>query len=366
MPTVHAFDYLEAPEKHRPGAVCVLFGDELFLRRLAQAELRDSILGQDHDDVPYATFDGDTVEWRDVLDELSTVSLFGGGGPRLAVIDDADDFVSLHRETLEKYVERPRKSGALLLVVRAWPGNTRLYKMVDKSGLQIECKTPTVGKGKNVDESRIAKWLVAWGASQHDVKLSPQAAATMLQLVGVELGLLDQELAKLALYAGPGGKATPELVSDVVGGWRMKTSFDLVDAVAEGNAAEALAQLERLMQSGEQAQALYGPIAWSLRRYAAATRIIERAERRRERKPLQQALKEAGFKEWPKGALADAERRLKQIGRERAGRLYRWLLDVDLKLKGSHSQQDRGRLALELLLVRLAKQANPRVASARR
>jgi DNA polymerase-3 subunit delta len=172
-------------------------------------------------------------------------------------------------------------------------------------------------------------------------------------------------LAKLALYAGAGGKVSPELVSEVVGGWRLKTSFDLVNAAAEGNAAEALLQLERLMQSGEQTQALFGPIAWSLRRYAAAARIIERAERRRQKISLSQALVEAGVKDWPKGAVAAAEQCLKQIGRERACRLYRWLLDIDLKLKGSHSHQERGRLAFELLIVRLAKQAHPRTAKPR-
>lgn len=361
MPTLHALDFLANPDA-RPAAVCVLFGDELFLRRLAGIRLRSVLLGGEQDDVPYATFDGGEAQWRDVRDELATVSLFGGGGRRLAVVEDADAFVSEHREQLGEYVEHPRAASSLVLVVGAWPANTRLYKQVDKSGLQIDCRLPLVpnSKSKQIDERRIAKWLVEWGWVQHGVQLAAAAGAQLLQIVGPELGLLDQELAKLALYAPRGGKVSPELVQEVVGGWRAKTTWELVDAAAEGDAAEALRQLDRLLQSGQAPQALFGQIAWSLRRYAVATRVFQQTERQRRRGDLKGALLQAGFKAWPKGALAKAESRLKQLGRERAGRLYRWLLDADMKLKGTHSQPERGRLVLEMLLLRLARQAAPR------
>ena len=39
------------------------------------------------------------------------------------------------------------------------------------------------------------------------------------------------------------------------------------------------------------------------------------------------------MRDWPQGTLAAAEGRLKQLGRHRAGRLYRWLLELDLSLK---------------------------------
>jgi DNA polymerase-3 subunit delta len=135
-----------------------------------------------------------------------------------------------------------------------------------------------------------------------------------------------------------------------------------VDAAAAGDTAEALAQLDRLLHAGEHPLALLGPISWSLRRYAAATRIFERAERGGQRITLREALAQAGVRDWPAGALAAAEKRLMQLGRQRAGKLYRWLLEVDLALKGSHSQEDRARWALEQLLVRMSKPLAPRPA----
>jgi DNA polymerase-3 subunit delta len=69
---------------------------------------------------------------------------------------------------------------------------------------------------------------------------------------------------------------------------------------------------------------------------------------------LPEAAKAAGFRGFPE-ELKKAERQLRQIGSARAGKLYQWLLETDLALKGSHSGKDRARFAIERLFLRLAK-----------
>jgi DNA polymerase-3 subunit delta len=351
--TVHVFDYLTAPANYPPQAFVVLFGEEPFLKRLAFEAVRGAVLGQN--DTPYATFDGETVEWRELADELSTVALFGG--KRLVFVTTADAFVTAHRERLERYVDKSRPTGVLLLDVATWQSNTRLYRAADQHGLQIECRAPhkPVGKKKVLDEGRIQKWLALRATSWHDAKLSSSAAATLLELVGPEFGILEQDLAKLALFAGPAGTITPEMVQEVVGGWHAKTVWDMLDDACAGNTAAALQQLDRLLQSGTNELAVFGSIAFTLRRFAAAARIYQQAERAGRRIQLAQALQLAGVPNWP-AILEKTERQLKQLGRERAGRLYRWLLEADLALKGSHSAPQRARLVLELLLLRLSSQ----------
>lgn len=357
--TVHVFDYLVQPAEYAPAGICVAFGDEPFLKRLAIDQLQKVVIGEE--DTPFATFDGETVEWRDVMDELATVSLFGGGRPRLAIVENGDSFVKTHRSRLEDYVEKPKRNSVLILDVGVWAANTRLYKAVDKTGLQIECRAPqkTVRGRKYRDENRLAKWIAEWGTTQHQVKLPRAAVELLLELQGDEFGLLDQELAKLALFADDKGSVTADTVRDVVGGWKTKTVWELADAACDGNAAEALLQLDRLLQSGDNPLALYGQIAWSLRRFAAATRIYQQAERSGRRMPLRQALTEAGFRNVP-SLIARAEKQLMQLGRERAGQIYQWLLETDLALKGSHSTPHRARFMLEQLILRMAKEVAPR------
>jgi DNA polymerase-3 subunit delta len=356
--TVHVFDFLN--QRPAPAPVEVLFGDEPFFKRLVLKQIRQQVWPED--DALAAQFDGPSVEWRDVRDELCSVSLFNPSGLRLAVVRDADDFVQDHRSRLEEYVEHPEKRGVLVLDVTKWASNTRLYKLVDKHGLQVECRAPLVERGKQkvVDQPRIITWLIEWAKTRHDAQLAKNAAAVLLEMIGAEFGLLDQELAKLVLYAGPSGKISEELVREVGGGWRAKTAWEVIDAALSGNAAEALRQLDRLLQSGEVPQALFGPISWSLRRFASATRIFQRAERRGQPMRLPEALEQAGFFKWQRDAMQAAERQLKQLGRERAAQLPRWLLDTDMALKGSHSSPDMARLALEHLLLRMDQGLAPR------
>jgi DNA polymerase-3 subunit delta len=356
--TQHAFDFLELTSPI-PAAVAV-FGDETFLKRLVRTRLVATVVGDDPSAI-YATFDGASVEWRDVSDELATLTLFGNNR-RLVVVAEADDFVSRFRAQLEQYVAQPRRTGVLVLEVGTWASNTRLYKAIHQAGLQVDCRLPqrTAGRSTVVDETRLLKWLVAWSKSQHGAELDASAARLLWELAGPDLGMVDQDVAKLALFAPSSGKIGAKLVQEVVGGWRGKTVWETIDAAADGNANEALRQLDKALQSGEHPQALFGQISWSLRRYAVAARIYQQAEAAGQRLTLREALVEAGFRTWPADALAVAERQLIQIGRDRAGKLFSWLLDADLAMKGSHSAPERARFTLELLFLRLAKRTASR------
>ena len=340
---VDAIDFLAHPAKHPAAPVCVVFGDEAFLQRQALIELRHAVLGSDDGEFSLATFTGNDATLRDVVDELSTGALFGGG-QRMVIVDEADPFVTRFRGELEEYVAKPRKNSVLVLAPTTWPSSTRLFKAIAEGGLQIECKTPSPAK--------LLKWLIDWAKRRHQAKLDSAAADALVDIVEPELGLFDQELAKLATLAGE-APITVELVREAVGGWRAKTTWDMLDAATVGDAAEAIVQLDRLLLAGEAPIAILGQVASTLRRLAAATRIIETAEVERRRLSLRQALEEAGFKPF---VLGKAESQLRQLGRARAGQLYSWLLDADLALKGSSSSPLRARFVLEQLIVRMARQ----------
>jgi len=338
-----AITYLAQPEKHPPQAVCVAFGNELFLRRQVVLAIRHAVLGGEQADFSLTAFEGIAADLRDVVEELSTVAMFGGR--RLVVVEEADDFVSRYRGPLEEYVARPSPSGILLLDVETWPSNTRLYKAVEAGGLAIDCAAPPV--------VRLARWLADWARQTHGVHLPLAVAEVLLEMIGPELGLLDQELAKLALLAGGDKKITLEMVSRAVGGWRAKTAWEMLDAALDGHVAEAALQLDRLLLAGEAPIGVLGQISASLRRLAAATRLVLQAEAAGHppgrRITLSQALAQAGVRPF---AIQKAERQLRRLGRARGGRLYHWLLEADLDLKGDSEMPPR--LILERLILRLA------------
>lgn len=337
-----ALDYLAHPAKHPAPSICVLFGDEPLLKRYALSELKEHVLSGDDAEFSVTTLSGRDAQLRDVRDALATRALFGGGR-HLVVVDEADEFVSRHRSELESYVAKPTGGSVLVLDVKLWPATTRLYKALAESGLQIECKFPAPAK--------LLKWLVSHAKKAHQAELEPAAAELLAETLEPELGLFDQELAKLAAMAVGQGPITTKMVKEAVAGWRVQTAWDMLDAALAGETATALLQLERLLLAGEAPIALMGQISSSLRRLAAATQLIEQGEARRRSVSLRQALEQAGAKPFLLGKL---ETQMRRLGRRRAAHLYRWLLDADLALKGTSSSPARARTVLEQLLVRIS------------
>jgi DNA polymerase-3 subunit delta len=348
---IQAFDVLEGkPDPHT--RLIVLVGDEPFLKRLVLARLKSKPLADDS----LTELAETAVQWRDVIDELSARSLFSAGD-RVILIRNADDFVSNYRGQLENFCEDSSVTGRLILELNKLPSNTRLYAAAVKCGTVIECRLPQSASGKSTDMGRVRKWLRDWAKRTHRVTIDSRGIEAILGLVGTELGLIDQELAKLALFVEANQTVPLALIERVVDGWRQKSTWDMLEAAASGKTHEAMSQLDRLLQSGEHPTMLFGSISWFLRRFAAATRVVQRQERAGKRVDLSAAALEGGFRQWPEGALDVAIGQLKQLGRDRAGRMYGWLLETDLALKGSHSSPDRARLAIEKLILQMAKRS---------
>ena len=335
-----ALDYLAKPPDYPPRPVCVVFGDEDFLCRRVVIRLRKEVLGDDDAGFSLSTFEGRDARLPDVLGELETVAMFGEGR-RMVVVEGADDFIKNFRPELEDYASDPSESGVLVLVPKTWPSNTRLYKLLAKRGLSVKCAAPTT--------ARLGSWLRTWAKQTHGVKLDPAAAQMLVELVGPELGLLDQELAKLSISAAKGKAISSELVGQMVGTWRTKTAWQMLEAALAGNVGEALGQLDRLLLAGEHPVAILAQISSTLRRFAAATRIILQEEAAGRRPVLRQALEAAGVKPF---VLDRSQRELRRLGRHRGARLYRWLLDADLDLKGNSAVPPR--LIIERLIVRIS------------
>jgi DNA polymerase-3 subunit delta len=254
---------------------------------------------------------------------------------RIVLVEDADEFVTKHRGQLENYVDKPSKKSTLLLDVKTWKKNTRLAKKLDEQGLEIDCG--------ELAGPKLTAWLGESAEANFGKQLSRDAAALMVELAGTGLGLLEQELAKLAAYVGDRPRIAPEDVRQMVGGWKAETTWTMLDAVRDGDPATALGCLEKLLTAGEAGPKLLGGISFVFRKLADAT------ERSREGVALPAALKDAGvfFRD-----IEKAERYLRRVKRPRAEKILARLLKADSDLKGGSQLSDR--LQMELLLLWLA------------
>lgn len=334
-------DALEFLEQKKPAnqPIYVLTGEEDFLRRAVRESLERQLLGDADREFAVSVYAGDTAQFSTIKGELDTLPFLSPR--RIVVIELADPFVSEFRPQLERLVEKPSK-GVLILEVKSWPSNTRLYKMVP-SEATIQCKAPPM--------QRLPAWCVH-RAAVHGKKLTQKGAEMLVELIGASLGILDQELSKLAAYVGDRAAINDEDVDHLVGRSRAAETFKIFDAIGAGRATEALTILDRLLKQGEEPMLILGALSWQLRKIAQAGRLAKQGV------PLSQALLEAGFREF---ALRSCEQFVRHLGWRRLERLFDWLLDADLGIKGNTPVSER--LQLERLVVRLAQ---PREAAASR
>ncbi len=328
---MHAADFLDRADSAPSSGVVVLFGEESQLKQEVIHLLLQSVLAGD--ELSLARYTGKDVELKTIFDELRTVSMFSAG--RMVIVDEADDFVSKYRSQLEDYVDRPSKSSLLVLDVKSFPQNTRLAKKLPSAGMSLECK-PLSG-------AKLNAWLIARAKSKHELQLTRDGAALMIELAGNSLGLLNQELSKLASYVGDRSRIGVEDVRTLVGGWKAETTWTMLNAVRDNDLNRALICLDKLVIAGEAALKILGGITFVFRKFAKAT------EASRMGTPLRVALKEAGI--FP-NEIDAAERYLRRIGRPRAERIINRISETDYRLKGGSRLPDR--VELEQLLLWLA------------
>jgi DNA polymerase-3 subunit delta len=333
------------------GKLGIVFGDDAFLRRTALQWLLEET-GVHSEWVHY--FDGDESDWVDVNDEVSTVSLFDQDEQKVVVVRNAAKFITANRPQLEKWVEKSKSNSILILETSTWMSTTKLAKAVSEVGVAVRGSIPKLKEwGEPPDQLKIEKWLLVHAHKNHQLRLNKMQAEKIIELVGTEFSFIDNEVAKLALFAGKDGTVSDETLKETVGGWRLQTVWTILEEVAEGRVSEALMHVDRLLATGESINALLPQLSWGLRRFGVAVQLIEQAERVSKTLRIPEALVLAGFR---KNDLGTAERQLRRIGRARASKMLTWLLEADRQLKGSHSNEDRARFMLEELLMRFSDQ----------
>jgi DNA polymerase-3 subunit delta len=201
--------------------IAIIHGQEEMLKRLAFQELRGALEAA-HGEMEPVYFDGKTASLAEVLDELRTFSLMQSH--KLVVVEDADAFVSTHREALQRYATVPVDSATLVLRSVNWrPGN--LDKAVAKVGAKATCKPLSVAEA--------AKWLVDRAETEHKRTLSRDAANALVERLGVDLMRLDSELGKLAVMVGDDDTIDRDLIDLLVGKSSDEQAWSVQEAVLE-------------------------------------------------------------------------------------------------------------------------------------
>jgi len=200
----------------------VIYGPEMMLQKQRLDELK-AALTQVHGELDPILFDGAKVELAQVLDELRTFGLLQSY--KLVIVEDAGDFVTRHREALERYADDPVDSATFVLRGGTWRSTDKLYRKAQKVGAVVKCE-PLSGP-------KAVAWLLDQAGARHQVKLNRDAAQALVDRLGTDLLRLDSELGKLSLLVDAGQAIEPWLVQQTVGRSSDEEAYVVQEAVLQ-------------------------------------------------------------------------------------------------------------------------------------
>ena len=330
---MRALEFLRDPFSPASKAVYVVYGDDVYLRREAAGAIGRAILGDEADEMAVRRFEGNSASLADVLDELRMLPFFSRR--RVVFVEDADPFVTKNRKELEAHVEAPVGTGVLVLMVKSWPANTKLYRQVAAAGLPIDCNSPGEKElhpvarapcGEAGGRSRSGRGAAAGGAGRGRGRLARRR--------GREAGRLRR-----SKRPDPPGRRLPD--------GRGRQDRDGLESDRRRDHGESWPRPSptwtTLLASGEHPIKILAAFSASLLKVHHAGRL------RAARLSLAEACQIAGIRDF---AVDKTRRQHAHLGPARVDQLPAWLLKADLDLKGNSLLDPR--VILEDLLIRLA------------
>ena len=235
-------------------------------------------------------------------------------------------------EGLEEYVDRMPPTTLLVFVDGPIRSGNPLLERLRPLGQVREMPTPA-------GES-LGRWIRT-RVGEKGGGILPGAITLLSRLVGPNLRVLDNELEKLALYAGedPIVEAhVRELVPEV----RETSVFNVVDAVLERRPAVALRATNRLSQGGAGFSEVISMVSMQVRRVVLARHLLDSG--------LPQAEIGSRLNIGPDFVLRKTIQQARSHSPEGLARLYEALLEADLAVKQGRMEEE---VALQLLFTQV-------------
>ena len=187
-------------------------------------------------------------------------------GIRYILIEGIDTWKANQLDPLERALADMPPDTVLVLIARG-KTQARLVKAVEKAGGEVrDYEAPNA--------RQLGKWTMERAAEQN-LKIDPEGARTLVQLVGPRQQRLAREVERLALLAYPEGKLSPQQVAEMAAGEHELQAYELADAIVAGNERHALAVAERLTVQGEAPGRLLYSVVRRLRDVHRAAELLD-------------------------------------------------------------------------------------------
>ncbi|MDF2626571.1 MAG: hypothetical protein K0R39_402 [Symbiobacteriaceae bacterium] len=243
-------------QKGKVRPVYLLYGGEPFLEEALFREIKKATVEPATVDFNFHVFGPAPDQIQQALAVAQTQPFFAER--RLVVVKDCPIFAASRKkeeaeegeeeakgnageEPLIAYLKSPVPSTCLVFLCEdSVDSRKKVTKAVIATGGAVECKP--------YKPEEATHWAEARATSIYGKKLPDAAARLLIEKIGADLRLIDNELQKLALYAGDAKQITAIDVDSLVGGMAETEIFRLTEAVMLKDRARAIELLGRILR----------------------------------------------------------------------------------------------------------------------
>lgn len=335
-------DVLKEIEQGQFQDLYLLHGTETYIIDDAIKKITTGALSEDDMDFGLSQYDLSETPIQDVIDDAETVS-FIMSDKKVVIAKNAifltgqndKSKVEHNLERLESYAKEPNPNTILVIVApyEKLDKRKKLTKLLTKEAVVIDAKP--------FNERSAEKWIRE-KSKEMNLSITEGAIGRLIQNVGANLLMLDNELHKMANYVNEGESITEETVDELVAKTVEQSVFTLVEKITTKNLDEAFTILYDLLRQNEEPIKI---LALLLRQF----RIIFQSKIL-----LQQGSSQADIAKQLKlhpYAVKVAINQGRQYDEEELKNIIRTLSDLDYKMKTGGNKQ----LLLDMFITSLQK-----------
>ena len=266
MPKTTADKITAQLQKGKVAPVYLFTGEDTYRKNLLAQEIRRAV---NPDDFNFFEERTETADMREVLALVNTPPVFAPS--RLVVLRGIEKLRKEPKEALLRYLEKPLSSTVLVLT-----HNDKKKMKTEKALAEVCAEAGYVCNFDELGADELAAWVRAQG-TRKGLDISFDAVDLLCTIVGNELGALENELEKLALYTLDRENKTisPADVSLCVGFSKEQNPFELSNAITACQKDRALAQVDKLLEEGEEPVAVLNKMTYPVLKMARIKRLSE-------------------------------------------------------------------------------------------
>jgi DNA polymerase III subunit delta len=323
------------------------FGEESYFADLFVRELTALLAPGDAPDFRIDRYYLDETGWGEILDAARTMPFLfspwrvivvraperkpeaerrGEKEPKLAS--------AAEEKLLKRYFDDPASRTVLVFVLpgKLRKGNAAVRLFSSLSGVVAR-------DAKALKDLEIAKWMDE-KARTLGKGLAPEASRRLSEIVGNDLRRLDNELEKLAVFAGEGKMISARSVDEATAWVRSFDPYELDNALEEGDLRKCILVLDGLFNAGEKPEQVLSRLAGFVRNVLAAK--VQLAEKSRDRKEIFKEFYpqiQESFGGFYQRKLAAFFSIVDGLSMAEVGRLLEALTEADVRIKSTDAER---------------------------